>query len=93
MIGVGGSAWPPKSHFDFFPLVGVIISLVVARFVLRFPLTIPVTILAIVAGSAWAWTVEVWGWPPTALAGVVVVLILAMLTSHPWLSRRPGGMD
>jgi hypothetical protein len=90
-VGVGGSEWPPVGQFDFFPLLGVLVALIVVRFALRLSLNIPTTILAVVAGSAWAWSVETWGWPPATLAGLLLTFSIAAIASRLGQAGRPGG--
>jgi hypothetical protein len=91
LIAVGGSQWPRVSQFDLFPLLGILVTLLIVRFALRLALTIPTIILAIVAGTGWAWSVERWGWPPTTLAALWLTFAVATLTSRPRPARRRGG--
>ena len=92
-IAVGGSEWLPVSGFDLFPLLGVFGAILVVRFVLRLALTIPAIILAIVAGTGWAWSVESWGWPLATLAGLLLMVTVAALTSQPGKSGGQGRTD
>jgi hypothetical protein len=90
-VGVGGSEWPPVGQFDLFPLLGVFVALVVVRFALRLTLNIPTTVLAIVAGSAWAWSVETWGWSRATLAGLLLTFVIAAIMSKVDQADRRGG--
>ena len=82
-----------RGQFDFFPLLGVVVAVFLARVVLRLPLTFPTTLIATVAGTGWAWSVEAWGWPLPTLAGLVLMFSVALLISPPRPPRGYGRLD
>ena len=69
--------WARGGPIDVVPLLAVIGAVLVTRFVIGTRLT-PVTfILAVTAGSAWAWAIAVWGIEPPTLAAVVAIAVLS----------------
>ena len=85
-LGVGVPGWPaPSTEWDWWPFLGIAITLLIARRALRLRLRPPVFLAAVAVGPVFAWLVDSWG----AVPAIATMLGSAAILS--WVrARRPG---
>jgi hypothetical protein len=76
-LGVGVPGWPaPSTEWDWWPFIGIALTLLIAKRSLRLRLGAPVFLAAVAVGPVFAWLVDSWGAVPAIATAFVSAAIV-----------------
>ena len=85
-FGVGVPGWPaPSTEWDWWPFIGIALTLLITKRSLRLRLGAPVFLAAVAVGAVFAWLVDSWGAVPAIATMLGSASLLSWVRAH-----RPG---